>query len=98
MGCQARLDLSGSSQLTISGTTEILYGNLSGGSRPDVTGWLLVSRHRCFRRLAGKGRYPNGWMRDASGGSRIFYRGNPQCKILLSNGGGRDPGLKGKRV
>lgn len=89
-GASSQVDLSGSSQITISGTTGLLYGNLSGGSRLNAYGLAAESVDiAASGGSLGRVSVSNRLDADASGGSRIFYRGDPSVKNITISGGGR---------
>lgn len=88
-GCaiNANFDLSGSSRLTLNGSTESLYGSVSGSSVLDSYGVLATEVDIATSGSAVAYVYPQShFFASASDNSRIFYKGNPSQKLLETSG------------
>jgi hypothetical protein len=89
-GVNTQMDLSGASRFTITGTTASLSGNLSGASK--LYAYDLVAADADISASGGS----QAWIRvmqnfyaEASGGSRIYYKGNPTLKNIQTSGDGK---------
>lgn len=87
-GMNANVEVSGGSQLTLNGSTAKLYGNISGGARLHAYG--LTATEVDISTSGGSTAYvkvQNILYASASGGSRIYYKGNPAEKNIETSGG-----------
>lgn len=87
-GVQTQVALSGASECTISGNTNLLTGNISGGSELRAFGATATE----VDITTSGGSVAQVWARqilraDASGGSRVVYRGSPSVKETSVSGG-----------
>jgi hypothetical protein len=85
-----QLEISGASELTMTGTAAEISGNVSGGSKVAAYGLtttyadVLASGGSTIRIKVEHTLYAG-----ASGGSRIYYKGNPAEKHIEESGGGQ---------
>jgi hypothetical protein len=83
-------DLTGASQFDVNGATLNLYGSMSGGSRLNAYG--LVADEVDIEANSGSEAHVkvvNVFFASATGGSRIYYKGDPAVKNTESSGGGQ---------
>jgi hypothetical protein len=88
-GVNTQIDLSGASELTINGTTESLYGNISGAAK--LHAYDLAATEVDISASGGshaKVKVTERLFAEATGGSRIYYKGNPTVKNIQTSGGG----------
>ncbi len=90
LGVNLSVEISGASKLTAVGNTENLYGSISGASSLDAYG---ATADEVDIMVSGSSK---AWVKpvssffaDASGDSRIYYKGNPTVKHLETSGNGR---------
>ncbi len=85
----AQVDLSGSSVLNLSGSTENLYGIISGNARLNS---YEVTATEVDISTSGTGKAyvkpVQSFFAEASGESRIYYRGNPPVTHFNTSGNG----------
>ena len=87
---QTQIDLSGASELDLSGNTNLLTGNISGAS--ELNAFSATASEVDISASGGSKAYvfaQNMLRAEASGGSTIRYRGNPQVKEIVTSGGGK---------
>lgn len=85
-----QIDLSGASELTISGIAAELSGNLSGGSKLSAYG--LTTAYADIYATGGstaRVKVEDILFAEASGGSKIYYKGTPADKHIETSGGGQ---------
>jgi len=89
-GLNAAIDLSGASKLVLSGNTESLYGNISGASKLEA---YNVAATEVDISVSGSSKafvHPlQTFFAEASGDSRIYYKGNPATKHFETSGNGK---------
>lgn len=88
-GSNMQIEISGGSKLDVTGTTASLYGNLSGGAK--LNAYNLNSTEVDIEASGGSVAYvkvTDVLFATASGGSRIYYKGNPVTKNIETSGGG----------
>lgn len=89
-GINMQVDISGASQLDISGNTGSLYGSVSGAGK--LHAYELFSDEVDIEVSGGSTAYVNPVntiYATASGGSRIYYKGDPVTKHFETSGGGQ---------
>lgn len=83
-------EIAGGSQLDVKGTATHLYGQLSGAGRLNA---YDLTVNEADVEASGEStayiRAENTLFATASGGSRIYYKGNPAAKHFEESGGGR---------
>lgn len=87
-GVNTEVDISGASKLTVNGTTESLYGVISGAGR--LNSYALTSTEVDLTLSGGSTAYVNvveSIIISASGGSKVYYKGNPPTKHFETSGG-----------
>jgi hypothetical protein len=87
-GVNTNIDLSGASKLEVTGTTASLYGNLSGAANLKAYG--LEAQEVDIMVTGGSVAYVNvveSLIILASGGSKVYYRGDPTTKHFDLSGG-----------
>jgi hypothetical protein len=87
---QTHLDLSGASVLTLNGNTNLLTGTISGAS--ELKAFTTPAQEVDISASGGSKAYvhaQNILRADATGGSRIVYKGSPTVKEITSSGGGQ---------
>lgn len=85
-----QLEISGGSELTITGVAAELYGTVTGGAK--VAGYGLTTTYADIFASGGSTVRVNVThilYADASGGSHIYYKGNPAEKHIEQSGGGQ---------
>jgi hypothetical protein len=89
-GINAAIDLSGASKLILSGNTESLYGNISGASKLEA---YNVAATEVDISVSGSSkayvRPLQTFFAEASGDSRIYYKGNPATRHFETSGNGK---------
>ncbi len=84
------VDLSGNAKLTVSGTTLSLYGNISGNAALHA---YDVTATEVDIEVSGNGHayvFPQeSFFVDASGESRVYYKGNPSQTNFITSGNGK---------
>jgi hypothetical protein len=89
-GVNVAVDISGASKLTASGTTESLYGTISGASSLEAYG---VSSTEVDISVSGNSRAyvlpVHTLFAEASGNSRVYYKGNPVTTHFETSGNGK---------
>ncbi|MBL7740659.1 MAG: DUF2807 domain-containing protein [Chitinophagaceae bacterium] len=86
----AQIDLSGTSILHLTGDTESLYGNLSGNSKLNSYTTTATEVDISVSGTAKAYVQPvERFFAEASGESRVYYRGNPPVTNLVTSGNGR---------
>lgn len=88
-GTNLQVDITGSSRLDVAGTTSSLYGTLSGGAK--LNAYELSSAEVDISALDRSEAYVkvnNTLFANASGGSRIYYKGCPVTKNMETSTGG----------
>lgn len=89
-GINVQIDISGASKLTASGATESLYGSISGASTLEAYG---VNATEVDITASGNSkayvRPLERFFAEASGNSRIYYKGNPAAKHFETSGNGK---------
>lgn len=88
-GINMQVDISGASQLDITGNTGSLYGSISGAGK--LNAYELFSDEVDIEVSGGSTAYVNpvnAIFATASGGSRIYYKGDPTTKHFETSGGG----------
>lgn len=89
-GVNMGVDISGGSRFTVTGATDDLYGNISGGSKLNAYGLTATEVD-----LSASGgataqvNVVNSFFATATGGSKIYYKGNPGVKNIETSGGGQ---------
>ena len=86
----ANIELSGSSVLHLSGNTESLYGNITGNA--NLNSFNTEATEVDINVSGAAKAYVQPVQRffaEASGDSRIYYKGNPPATNLVTNGNGR---------
>ncbi len=89
-GINAQVELSGASVLTLSGNTESLYGNISGASYLHSFG--VDAKEVDIAASGASKAYVKPlevFFAEASGDSRVFYRGNPTTTNIVTSGNGK---------
>lgn len=89
-GINTQIDISGGAELNVNGISESLYGNVSGGGK--LNAYDLTSADVDIATSGGseaKVKVVHSLSADASGGSSIYYKGNPVVKNIVTSGGGR---------
>jgi hypothetical protein len=89
-GANTQVDISGASELNVNGSTESLYGNISGAGK--LNAYDLTSSEVDITASGGsevKVKVVTTFFAEASGGSNIYYKGNPAVKNIQTSGGGR---------
>jgi hypothetical protein len=89
-GINMHVDITGGSQFTVNGATANLYGNISGGGK--LNAYNLTATEVDISTSGGSTAYvkvENVLFASASGGSRIYYKGNPGTKNIETSGGGQ---------
>ncbi len=90
LGVNLAVEISGASKLIAIGATENLYGSISGASSLDSYG---VTADEVDIMVSGSSKAwvkpVNSFFADASGDSRIYYKGNPTVKHFETSGNGR---------
>jgi hypothetical protein len=84
------IDISGASRLDVSGSTENLYGNISGGGK--LNAYNLSATEVDIDASGGseaKVNVEETLFAAASGGSKIYYKGEPIHKTIETSGGGQ---------
>jgi hypothetical protein len=84
------IDISGGSSLNVSGSTLSLYGNISGGGK--LNAYNLSATEVDLDASGGseaKVNVEEKLFAAASGGSRIYYKGEPFQKTIDTSGGGQ---------
>lgn len=87
-GVNTQIDISGASELTINGTTESLYGNISGAGK--LSAYDLTSTEVDISASGGseaRVKVTDRLFLEATGGSRIYYKGAPPVKSIQTSGG-----------
>ncbi len=87
---KTQIELSGASRLRLSGNTEELYGGISGGS--ELRAFDASAKEIDLSASGGAQAYvtvQDKFIAEASGGSRIVYKGNPGVKETATSGGGQ---------
>ena len=87
---KTQFDLSGASKLFVEGATELLYGNISGAS--ELQAFATNANEVDLSTSGGSMAYVvalHKLVAEASGGSKIIYKGNPATKDLVTSGGGQ---------
>ncbi len=87
-GINTQIDISGASELNVNGATESLYGNLSGAGR--LNAYDLQSTEVDISVSGGseaKVKVTDRLFIEATGGSRVYYKGNPTVKNVQTSGG-----------
>ncbi|RYG23706.1 MAG: DUF2807 domain-containing protein, partial [Chitinophagaceae bacterium] len=86
-GINVQVDISGASKLTASGTTDNLYGTISGASFLLAYG---VAADEVDIAVSGSSKAyvapVNSFFAEASGNSRIYYKGDPFTKHFETSG------------
>lgn len=89
-GVNVQMDISGASKLIASGSTESLYGTISGASSLEAYSVTAIEVD-----IAASGnskayvRPVDRFFAEASGNSRIYYKGNPAAKHFETSGNGK---------
>jgi hypothetical protein len=89
-GINMQVDISGASQLDVSGNTLSLYGSISGAGK--LNAYDLFSDEVDIEVSGGSTAYVNPLNTiygTATGGSRIYYKGDPPTKHFETSGGGQ---------
>ncbi|HET6995556.1 MAG TPA: head GIN domain-containing protein [Chitinophagaceae bacterium] len=89
-GVNTQIEISGASELTINGTTESLYGNISGAGKLEA--YNLASTEVDLSVSGGseaKVKVSDRLFLEATGGSRVYYKGSPAVKNIQTSGGGQ---------
>jgi Protein of unknown function (DUF2807). len=89
-GSNVSVDISGASVLNVTGSTESLYGVISGASKLESYG---LASTEVDLSVSGSSK---AWVKpvdaiyiEASGASRVYYKGNPAVKEFNTSGDGR---------
>jgi autotransporter translocation and assembly factor TamB len=89
-GINATLEISGASKLVLSGNTQSLAGNISGASLLEA---YDVAATEVDISVSGSSkayvRPIQALFAEATGNSRIYYKGNPPTKHLATSGNGK---------
>ncbi|MBL7738233.1 MAG: DUF2807 domain-containing protein [Chitinophagaceae bacterium] len=86
----AQIDLSGTSTLHLTGNTESLYGNMSGNSKLNSYNTAATEVDISVSGTAKAYVQPvERIFAEASGESRVYYRGNPPVTQFVTSGNGR---------
>jgi len=86
----AQIELSGTSVLHLTGNTESLYGNISGNSQLNSYGTAATEVDISVSGTAKAFVKPvESFFAEASGESRVYYRGNPPVTNFVTSGNGR---------
>ncbi|MET0392769.1 MAG: head GIN domain-containing protein [Chitinophagaceae bacterium] len=89
-GVNMNVEISGASTLTVTGATADLYGNISGGGKLKAYGLTATEVDISASGGATAQVQPvDALFASASGGSRIYYKGNPGVKNIETSGGGQ---------
>lgn len=89
-GVNMQIEISGASRLDISGTTASLSGNISGAGK--LNSYDLTATEVDIYASGGseaRVKVVQTLFAAASGGSRIYYKGNPTVKHIETSGGGQ---------
>lgn len=89
-GVNTQIDISGGSELIVNGSTESLYGNISGAGR--LNAYDLASAEVDISASGGseaKVKVTDRFFAEATGGSRIYFKGSPAIKNIQTSGGGQ---------
>ena len=89
-GVNMQVDISGASELNVNGSTESLYGNISGAGK--LNAFDLTSTEVDISASGGSAARVNVTHKlfaEATGGSRIYYKGTPHVKSIQASGGGQ---------
>lgn len=87
---QTQVELSGASRLQASGQTTKIFGNISGGS--ELRALEVAATEVDLTTSGGSTAFVHAGQilrAEASGGSRVVYRGAPQVKEIVTSGGGQ---------
>jgi hypothetical protein len=89
-GINAGVDISGASRLFASGTTESLYGTISGASTLEAYGMLATEVDITVSGSSKAYVLPaHTIFAEATGNSRVYYRGNPVTTHFVTSGNGK---------
>jgi hypothetical protein len=89
-GVSTQVEISGASELTINGATESLYGNISGAGKLEA--YDVTSTEVDLSVSGGseaKVKVSDRLFVEATGGSRVYYKGSPAIKNIQASGGGQ---------
>jgi len=89
-GVNMQIDISGASELNINGSTESLYGNISGAGK--LIAFDLIATEVDINASGGSEAsvyVTHKLFAEATGGSRIYYKGTPHVKNIVASGGGK---------
>jgi len=89
-GVNMQIDISGASELNVNGSTESLYGNISGAGK--LNAFDLTSTEVDINASGGseaRVKVTDRFFAEATGGSRIIYKGAPAVKNIQTSGGGQ---------
>lgn len=87
-GVNTQIDISGASELTVNGGTESLYGTISGAGK--LNAYDLVSTEVDISASGGseaRVKVTDRLFIEATGGSRVYYKGTPPVKNIQTSGG-----------
>jgi hypothetical protein len=89
-GINTQIEISGASQLDANGSTASLYGNISGAGKLNAYD-LTATEVDISASGASEARVKveQTLFAEATGGSRIYYRGTPTVKNIQTSGGGQ---------
>lgn len=89
-GINAQVELSGEAELNIAGITENLYGTISGNARLNA---YDVAADEVDISTSGTSKAYvkpiQTFFVEASGESKVYYRGNPPAKYIVTSGNGK---------
>jgi Putative auto-transporter adhesin, head GIN domain len=89
-GVNTQFDISGASELTVNGATASLYGEISGAGK--LNAYDLTATEVDITASGGseaRVKVVQILFAEATGGSRIYYKGNPVVKTIQTSGGGQ---------
>ena len=89
-GVNMQIDISGASELTVNGSTESLYGNISGAGK--LNAFDLTSTEVDINASGGseaRVKVTDRLFAEATGDSRIYYKGTPAIRNFEVSGGGQ---------
>jgi hypothetical protein len=87
-GINTQIDISGASELNVNGATESLYGNISGAGK--LNAYDLISTEVDISASGGseaRVKVTDRLFVEATGGSRVYYKGAPPVKNIQTSGG-----------
>jgi hypothetical protein len=87
-GINTQIEISGASELNVNGATESLYGNISGAGK--LNGYDLTATEVDISTSGGseaRVKVTGRLFVEATGGSRVYYKGTPAVKNIQTSGG-----------